>query len=177
MSPITIPMLAFLALTAPMLTGCNETSSTAAENPTEPTTPTWVLVSAPEGAQSVTEAKVSAKEGEQIVLRGRIGGRKEPLTEGSPVFTMMDLSIPHCGENSDGACRTPWDYCCETSESKTENSATVQIMDTHGQPIAEDPTAEGLMALDEVIVVGIVAPRPSKDVLTVRATGIFRVGG
>jgi len=159
-----------------MLTGCKE-NSTAVQVSTVPATTTWVLTSAPVGAQSVTEAKASAKEGEQIVLRGRIGGRKTPLTEGSPVFTMMDLAIPHCGENPDDACRTPWDYCCETPDTITTNSATVQIMDAHGQPITESPAAEGLSALDEVIVVGTVAPRPSENVLTIRATGIYRVGG
>ena len=173
MSRSTILAFAFLTIASLILTGCENDASTA-QNTAEPTSPTWVLTSAPEGALGVTEAKASAAEGEQIVFRGRIGGRKEPLSAESPVFIVMDLAIPHCGEDT---CRTPWDYCCETPETKTTNSATVQIVDARGQPITESPTAQGLTALDEVIVVGIVAARPSENVLTVKATGIYRVGG
>ena len=164
-----------LTLVTLTLAGCGKDDSTA-QNTTEPASPTWVLTSAPDGALSISEAKTSAKEGDHIILRGRIGGRNEPLTEGSPVFTMMDLAISHCGENPDDNCSTPWDYCCETPETITTNSATVQIVDALGQPITDSPTIQGLAALDEVIIVGIVAPRPNQDVLTVRANGIYRVG-
>lgn len=172
----TIPAIASLTLASLVLTGCGNESSTA-QDAGEPAAPTWMLASAPEGARSVTEAKASAAEGERIVLRGRIGGRKVPITADSPVFTVMDLAIPHCGENPADKCRTPWDYCCETPETITTNSATVQIVDEDGKPIAGSPIAQGLEALGEVIVVGTVAPRPSENVLTVRATGIYRVGG
>ncbi len=174
MSRFTIPTLTTLAISTLMLIGCEEGTSTV-QIAAESGTPTWVLSSAPEGALSVTDAKASASEGEQVVLRGRIGGRKEPLTEGSPVFTVIDLAIPYCGELSDDACRTPWDYCCETPEAIATNSATIQIVDASGQPIANNSAIQGLSALDEVIVVGTVAPRPNQNVLTVQATGIYRV--
>jgi len=177
MSRFTSFTLASFTLATLLLTGCKETSTAELNTTTEPAAATWLLASAPEDAKSVSEAKASAKEGEQIVLRGRIGGRLEPLTEGSPVFTMMDLAVPACGTEPDDHCRTPWDYCCETPETITANSATVQIMDAHGHPISESPTARGLAALDEVIVVGTVAARPSENVLTIQATGIYRVGG
>ena len=162
-----------LTLVTLILAGCAKDDSTA-QNTIEPASasPTWVLTSAPDGALSISEAKSSANEGDQITLRGRIGGRNEPLTEGSPVFTMMDLAISHCGENPDDNCSTPWDYCCETPETITTNSATVQIVDA----LTDSPTIQGLAALDEVIIVGTVASRPNQDVLTVRATGIYRVG-
>ena len=89
----------------------------------------------------------------------------------------MDLSIPHCGENPDDACRMPWDYCCETPETIAANSATIQIVDADGQSNSISPMAHGFAALDEVIVIGVVAPRPAPEVLTIRATGLFRVGG
>ncbi len=176
MSKLTIQTLATLAISTLMLTGCND-SPPATQSPAESitNTPTWVLASEPEEAQSVGEAKASALEGEQVVIRGRIGGRKEPLTEGSSVFTVIDLAIPHCGDNPDDGCRTPWDYCCETPDTITTNSVTIQVVDASGKPITDDLAIEGLSALDEVIVVGTVAPRPNENVLTVRATGVYRV--
>lgn len=154
--------------------GCSEVEPAAETTTTTPDSG-WLLTAAPDGAVSVTEAKASASEGEPIVLLARVGGRKAPLNEGSAVFTVMDLAIPHCGDNPNDACRTPWDYCCETPETITANSATIQVLGADGQPISESPATQGVAPLDEVIVVGTVAPRPSEQVLTVRATGIYRM--
>ncbi len=142
----------------------------------EPTSPAWVLTSAPESAMGIAEAKANAEEGDRIVLRGRIGGRKQPIAADSPVFTVMDLGVPHCGELHGDRCATPWDYCCETPDAITANAATVQIVDADGMPVGSSPSAFGFAPLDEVVVVGTVAPRPQRDVLTVRATGVFRAG-
>jgi len=163
-----------LVIASLLLVGCGE-SEPAAQSTPAPAATNWLLASAPHGAVGVTDAKTSATEGERIVLRGRVGGRKQPLTDGSAVFTVMDLAIPHCGDNPNDACRTPWDYCCETPDTITANSATIQVLGADGQPIQESPAAQGVAPLDEIIVVGTVAPRPSENVLTVRATGIYRV--
>lgn len=169
-----MPRIITIVLATLLLAGCGD-SEPAAEAPLATAPSNWLLASEPGGAQGVTDAKSSAIEGEQIVLRGRVGGRKAPLTEGSAVFTVMDLAIPHCGDNPNDACQTPWDYCCETPDTITANAATILVLGADGQPIPESPEAQGVAPLDEVIVVGIVAPRASEQVLTVRATGIYRV--
>jgi len=138
-------------------------------------TPDWVLTSAPPDAVGVGEAKASVQEGDEVVLRGRIGGRLEPLDPESPVFTLIDVSIPHCGELEGDTCPTPWDYCCEPAESLTANTATVQIVDGEGRAVNSSPAAHGFSELDEVVVVGLVGPRENERVLTVRASGIYRV--
>ncbi len=176
MQVITKIVQTSLLTAAIVLASCSKSESEAPEQ-SAADAPAWVLAVAPSDAVSIVEAKSTVKEGDHVVLRGRIGGRKEPLTSGSPVFTVMDLEIPHCGENALDACRTPWDYCCETPETITTNSATVQVVDELGQPISDDLKAFGIEALDEIIVVGTVAPRANEEVLTVRATGIHRVGG
>ncbi|MEM1329142.1 MAG: hypothetical protein AAGG07_01135 [Planctomycetota bacterium] len=157
------------------LSACSDDATSTA--PSAGATSAWVLTAAPEGAKGVVELKTTAQEGDTVVLRGRIGGRMAPITEDSPVFVVMDLSIPHCGEKMDDHCPTPWDYCCETVESKTDNAATIQLVARDGMPLDESPMAQGFAALDEVIVVGTVGPRPNDKVLTVRATGVHRVGG
>lgn len=137
----------------------------------------WLLASMPEGAKPVAEVKIFAREGDTVVVRGRIGGRVEPITKGSPVFIIMDTSIPTCDELEDDHCPTPWDYCCETPEAIAANNATVQLVTQEGAPLTADLLAEGLKPQDEVVVVGTVGPRPSETVLTIRATGVHRVKG
>lgn len=131
----------------------------------------WLLTSAPAGAVSLTDAKASAKEGDEVVIRARIGGRKQPITPESAAFVVMDLAIPHCGENADDKCPTPWDYCCETPATIAANSATVIVVGEDGS--SQNPASVGLAALDEIVIIGTVGPRPTPEVFTVRATGIY----
>lgn len=151
------------------LAACSESPS-ASEAPANDTT--WLATTAPTGAISVTEAKATAAEGDQIVITGTIGGRPEPITATSPVFLVMDNAIPSCADKGNDHCPIPWDYCCETPESRTANAATIQIVDAAGQPITTDPIAAGLEPLHVVTIAGTVGPRPSPEVLTVRATQI-----
>ncbi len=165
-----------LALTPLLVIACSDQTPDS-HSATVPTTPTWLLSASPEGAQSITKAKATAAEGDRIVMRGRIGGRAHPITEGSPVFTLVDLSLPYCGQEVEDGCPVPWDYCCESPEIIAANSATVQIVDADGRPITQDLKRQGLKPLDELVVIGDVAARPSEIVLTVRATGVYKPGG
>jgi hypothetical protein len=159
-----------------LLTGCSNDDETAQnQSAAAPAQDAWLLDSPPEGAVSVMEAKATAQAGDAIVVRARIGGRKEPLSEQSSVFTVMDLEVPHCAQIKGDACPTPWDYCCEAPESIKANSATVQVVGADGEPLAGSTIADDLRPLDEIVLVGTVGPRPAEDVLTVRATGVYRV--
>lgn len=170
--------IALAASTLVLLSGCSESSSSpqaqapTSEGTAQPAAYAWVLTSAPEGDVSITEAKANAKEGDQIVIRGRIGGRHAPISADSPVFTIVDLGLEYCGQTTDDQCGTPWDYCCETPSTIATNSATVQVL---GDAI--DLSGAGLEPLDEVILIGTVGPRPDEQVLTIRATGVYPVGG
>jgi hypothetical protein len=170
-----------IALTATSLflqSGCGESSSSSeaqaspSEHIAQTTEQAWVLTNAPSGDISVIEAKTNAKEGDQIVIRGRIGGRTAPLSADSPVFTVVDLSLPYCGQNTDENCPAPWDYCCTSPDTIASSTATVKV---DGDSI--DFVAGGLAPLDEIIITGAVGPRPDEKVLTIMATGIYSVGG
>ncbi|RNC81872.1 MAG: hypothetical protein ED559_08840 [Phycisphaera sp.] len=152
------------------LVGCGEQPSQTADAGASVSVQdvAWLLETEPAGAVSVSEVKASATEGQTVVVRGRIGGRKEPISDGSPVFTIVDLSLPHCGEIPGDKCKTPWDYCCETPEDLTANSVTIMLASV-------DPRVGGLKELDEIVVEGAVGPRPNESVLTVIATGVFVV--
>ena len=138
------------------------------------TTPTWLLAAMPTGAIPVAEAKQSAREGDHVVVRGRIGGRREPMNANVAVFVMIDPAIPHCKIDE---CKIPWDYCCETPESITTNSATVQLVDDAGKPMNIDLGKHALKPLDEIVVVGTVGPRPTAEVFVINAQKIHRIAG
>lgn len=157
--------------------GCDQSSSEQSNevslvDPVKSTN-AWLLTSEPSGAVSISEAKQSAQEGDTVVIRGRIGGRRSPMSNESSVFTIMDMELAYCGQHEDDGCTTPWDYCCETPDTIGTNSATVQVVGDG----AIDPVAAGLKPLDVVILIGTVGPRPNDQVLTIQATGVYRADG
>ncbi len=151
-------------------------SEGASSNAASPAKVDFLLASAPEGAMDVGPAKAAAEEGQEIVVRGKIGGRISPMSDESAVFMMMDLSEQSCDQRHADQCPTPWDYCCTAPEVIRALSCTVQVVDGEGRPLSIDLKESGLEPLDEVVVVGTVAPRPNEDVLIIRATGVHRLG-
>jgi len=168
-----------LALT---LAACSqEDAPTADGTPAQATTaqlPAGVMLEqAPANAMPVAQVKASAAEGDAVTVVGRIGGRRQPMTQGRAAFIIMDNNVPSCADNPDDNCPTPWDYCCETPDTIAANSASIQIVDDQGNPIAIDLAAAGFSPLDEVVVVGTVAERPSDAVLIIKATNIYKRAG
>lgn len=173
MNPKTLA-IALAGLIAGIVVAVVVTTGNSGGSPSSTVSASWMLASAPADAVHVASAKTSAQPGDTIALRGKIGGRLEPMSSGSPVFTIVDLAVKDCNQKMDDGCPTPWDYCCTPPEVLTVNSATVQLVDAQGNSSPTDPIAGGLKPLDDVIVVGTVGPRPSEQVLTVKATGVYR---
>lgn len=156
------------------LGACKEEAATttgaAAPIPAE-----WRLASMPDDALGVKAAKDAAAEGDTVTVRGIIGGRKDAMNKDSAFFVMVDPGLENICLSDDDHCATPWDYCCAKPEDVQANSATVQLVDADGNPLEFDLSKQGIAPLDEVVVVGTVAARPSPQVLTIRATGLHRV--
>lgn len=128
----------------------------------------------PENAKDVSEARKAEtlKAGDEVVLRGRIGGSKEPFVAGRAVFTLMGRGLKACNENPDDKCSKPWDYCCETKEDILANSVTVQVVDAKGQILRTDMKGRrGLKELSEMVVVGKVVSADGKAVV-INATAV-----
>lgn len=106
------------------------------------------LVSKPAGAVSVQDAR-KAGAADSSTVTGRIAN----VVPGFAVFTLMDTSLPYCGEkNKEDGCKTPWDYCCESVDTRTANSLLVEVRDAKGEPLAG--SLGDLRLLDVVTVVG-----------------------
>ena len=131
----------------------------------------------PESAKDVSEVRKAGtlKAGDDVVLRGRIGGSKDPFVAGRAVFTLMGRGLKACNEIPDDKCSKPWDYCCETKEEILGNSVTVQVVDAKGQILRTDMKGRrGLKELSEIVVVGRVAAADGKTIV-VNASSVYAV--
>jgi len=128
--------------------------------------------SAPEGAVDVADARRTAKVGERVVVRGRVGGDAQPFVDGRAAVTIVGAAVRDCSEAAEGACKTPWDACAMPRTEVVANSATVQVVDERGEPIRTDLRGRrDLRELSEVTVSGVVTST-SDGALIIRATTI-----
>ena len=126
----------------------------------------------PDNPVDVGEARKTAQQGQQIVLRGRIGGMPNPFADKYAIFVLSDLNLLLCVEK----CATPWDYCCTPREKILANVATVQVVGGKGKPLnVSIKGVNGLNPLSEVVVRGLVAKQDGKT-LIVNAQNIFVSG-
>ena len=120
-------------------------------------------------ALGVKEAKERTKQGDTVVLSGRIGGRAVPFVKGRAVFLLADETLPPC---TDG-CATPWDFCCTPPKVIMEGLATVQVVGPDGRSLkTELRNVNGLQPMAAVVVEGKVAKRDT-NVFVVNADRIY----
>ena len=128
----------------------------------------------PEGARGIGDVKADPTVKGEVVIHGRIGGRREPFFNGSAMFLLVDMKIKTCEELHPGGCPTPWDNCCEPKDSLLANTATVQVIGSDGKPLRLDLAGvSGLEPMREITIKGTIAPRESNDTLVVNAESIY----
>jgi hypothetical protein len=172
-------LAAFLLMVAAV--GCdNDTTATRAPAtaPAAALPAGLVLAEAPAGAKDVVALRRGAKAGDEVVIRGRVGGSPSPLVEGRASFQLVDASLKACGEGTAmDECKTPWDYCCSEPKEIAAHSASVQVVGADGRPLrASLSGVGGLKPLSEVTVKGTVATAADSGALVVNATGIHVKG-
>ena len=141
--------------------------------------PGLVLAEAPAGARDVVTVKKEAREGDAVVLRGRVGGSMSPFVPGRASFQLVDTSLKACGEGTVmDECKTPWDYCCDEPKEVAAHSANVQVVGADGKALkATLQGVAGLKPLSTVTVKGTVAKAAGESgTLVVNATGIHVKG-
>lgn len=163
---------ACLILVALLLTGCGKpTPATVAYDGSK-----FVLAAEPEGALDVIEVRQSAKDSDEVVIIGRIGGSLKPWVDGRAAFNIVDPSLLACSdETADGeecSCKTPWDYCCETDK-LPEAMALVKFVEGDGSVVKHDARdVFNLKELQTVIIKGT-AERDDAGNLTILAAGMY----
>ena len=100
---------------AVVIVGCNKTDPTPKSAPdpkaSEEAKAKYLLAGEPTGPKGVIDVKGQAKNGDEVVVVGRIGGSKEPFT-GQAAFTIVDPSFVACTEKEEPEeSATPWEFC------------------------------------------------------------------
>jgi hypothetical protein len=172
---VVVTVAAMLVVVA----GCNneeQASAPATAAPTATLPAGLVVAEAPADAQDVTAAKTAAKDGDSVVIRGKIGGREEPIAKNRAIMTVVDASLATCDTMPADSCKTPWDACCEPAEKIAANSATVQVVDANGRPLAASlESIAGLKPLSKVTVSGVARRPAGSETLIVEARQIHIV--
>jgi hypothetical protein len=132
----------------------------------------YVLISEPEDAQEVIAVRESARDDEEVVVVGRIGGGENPWIEGRAAFSIVDNSLKACSDIPGDGCPIPWDYCCETHNLPTA-SVLVTVVDQNGDMVKAD--ARALLKAKELstVVVKGKAKRDRDGNLLVLASGVY----
>jgi hypothetical protein len=86
----------------------------------------------------------------------------------------VDANVKSCAEVEGDACPTPWDLCCEDTQSITANSVTVQVVDDQGHPLKVGLKGHGgLKPLSEVVARGTVKKSADGKAVVLNATEMF----
>jgi hypothetical protein len=169
------PVLLAILLAGPMVGGCNreDAASTPAAAQTSPPAAgnKYLLTAEPAGAKPVKGVRKDAKDGDEVVIVGHIGGEKKPWVEGRATFWIVDPSIKPCPP--DESCPTPWDCCCEPKEELHKAMATIKVVDEHGQTVPVDTRQLLSVKESQMIVAHGRAKRDDQGNLVVLADGVF----
>ena len=157
--------------------GCDSNSAPQSEQPIAAALelPAGLFVdAAPQGARSVGELIADEDARGDVVVAGRIGGRKQAFVDGAAVFLLADAGMQSCNELHGDGCPTPWDYCCEPKESLSAKVLTVQIVGDDGKPLKLDVAgSKGLDPLAKLTIAGEVARRGEGGVVVINARHIY----
>jgi hypothetical protein len=154
-----------------LLSGCGGEQPTQVETSPDIDGTQYLLAAEPEDVQGVIETRQAAKDGDLVVVVGRIGGSSNPWVEGRAAFSIVDPALRACSDIEGDECQQPWDYCCETDR-LPEATVLVKLVDAPGELVAVD--ARELLGLEElqIVVVQGQAQRDDAGNLTILASGI-----
>ncbi len=158
-----------------LLVACEKSASPPTAGPAGESLPTNLFTTTPPtGAVDVVAAKSAAKDGDPIVIKGRIGGQKEPLAANRAIMALADTSLPTCDKTPMDKCSTPWDSCCQPAEELLAKSVSVQVVGANGRPLkAGLAGVSGIAPLKEVIVSGTAKASGGSATLVILAKQIY----
>lgn len=147
-------------------TGCSNSSATPAATAVGGS---YLLKSEPAGAIEIIDAREKAKDGEPIVVVGRLGGGLNPWIDGRAAFLLVDTRIlPSCEEGEQ--CEAD---CPDCAAEMAEASAMVKFLGEDGKVLSTDARALLGVKEQETVVIEGVANRDKSGAMSIAAKGIF----
>ncbi len=152
--------LVILLVISPCVAGCggsNRPTQIGDATPVSFDGSKYVLADEPDGAIGVIEARKSAKNGEPIVIVGRIGGATNPWIDGRAAFMLLDASMMLVADGTESAeGEICMDECCAAE--RTGSTTLVKVVDEGGKVLTVDARKLlGVAANDMVVVRGNVS--------------------
>ena len=171
----SVASLMLLGAALVLATGCGKSDDNASSDSGSDTLPaSLMLAEAPTGVQSIADLKASSKEGDTVVIKAVVGGRKNVFVANRAVMTVIDASVTNPCISEDDHCSTPWDYCCTPPNELLPQLATVQILGDDGRPLAVDLSGmDSFKPLNTLVIQGTVGPRDDAAVLVIQASGVY----
>lgn len=129
----------------------------------------FLLDKEPTGAKEVMDVVKSAKDGDEVVVVGMIGGdgQGKPFVENRAAFRMIDRSKTPC-EGDD--CGNPW---CELDDADLKESTLfVEFVDGKGAVVEKDAAKGFDVKMTQVVFVRGKLQREKDGDLTVVANGL-----
>lgn len=156
--------------------GCSqqtvEATSTSAGSTLSIDKTKYVLSAEPDGAVGVMIAREDSQDQDDIVLVGRIGGRKNPWIEGRSAFMLIDasMSVVADGKETEEG-QICMDDCCASL--RAECTTLVKIVDDQGKPLAVDTRELLDVKENDMVVVKGKVQRDDEGTFTVAASGAY----
>src|SRR5688572_12762025 len=104
-------ILSALAIALVLVAGCDRDGAVS-KNPEPAAAPAvlpagLIVATAPADAKGVIELKGSAKDGDEVVMRGIVGGSEDPVAANQAIVTLLDTSATTCDKMEGDSCKTP----------------------------------------------------------------------
>lgn len=157
-------------------TGCSSSSTDEAAATAAPGASLdrskYLLAEEPDGAVGVIAARESAKDGDPVVIVGRIGGSDNPWIEGRAAFMLLDASklMVAIGEDL-GEEEICMDDCCAAE--RADCTTLVKVVDADGKLVAADSRQLLGLTSDDMVVVRGKAKKDDSDNFTVLADAVY----
>ena len=132
------------------------------------------LAAAPGGQVAVKQVKAQAREGDEVVVRAVVGGEVNVFVDGRAIVKVIDAEMKNLCLSQDDSCKTPWDYCCSTTEELQPHRATVRVVDAVGETLKVGLKGAGpIEELKTLVIKGVVARGSDEKNLVINAQGIY----
>jgi hypothetical protein len=136
--------------------GCNrpaaETSPVASGNAPHISAVSYLMKEEPEECIGVMEARTDAKDGDEITLVARVGGRKNPWVEGRAAFMVIDASMAVVATGTEsGKGQICLDDCCAAL--RGECTTMVKFLDDQGGVLPTDARELFQLKPDDMVVI------------------------